>query len=149
MNNSTEIPKFFVITATSIVNTGKVSWGYIFDSGANKNDLCFDYPYFGFVELAQKPDNFVNPFKLAHGEPGAIGDDGVKRWNANVFESGKGLVFGGGVDDSGDGIETLTQQLPASVLLMQQDIFDKFKAACEKNNILVEHFEYNGELKTA
>ncbi|MGE5472724.1 MAG: hypothetical protein ACM3UU_00695 [Ignavibacteriales bacterium] len=143
-----ERPRFYVITAKEIIETGKISFKFMFDSGSNI-DLCLEFDYFGFAEVVKKDDNYVNPFKLMRGESGAIGDDGIKRLNVNVFESGKGFVFGGSVDGTDEGMQEFVKNIPGCVLLMHEDIFDKFNTACEKNNIAVEHFAYSGALKTA
>ena len=77
------LPKFYIITATEILDTGMVSFKFMFDSGSDI-DMCLSYNNFGYAKLDKKSDNHVNPFKLVRGEPGAIGDDGVKRWNPKV-----------------------------------------------------------------
>ena len=83
------------------------------------------------------------------GEPGAVGDDGIKRWTAFVFKDGYGQIFGAGVDDVEEGLLEFVEDIPTCVLLMQRDIFDTFQAACKSRKLDVIHLEYDGLLKTA
>ena len=61
MENKT-LPKFYVITASEIVDTGKLSYTFMRDSKSNI-DLCLKYGKFGYVKLEKKSDDYINPFK--------------------------------------------------------------------------------------
>ena len=85
--------RIFVITGISIIDTGKVSFRFMFDSSAPYTQFMEYSGQFGLLTLDKKGDDYVDPFRLARSEPGAIGDDGVKRWQVFIFKSGKGRSF--------------------------------------------------------
>ena len=145
--------KLFVVTGTKINYTGKVSFKFIATEGVPFNELTEIYNRFAWLRLRDKADNEINPFKLMRGEKGAVGNDGVKKWEVFVFESGNGQIMNASAEEnpgSETGLASIIKELPGCVILMDRNLFDRFKKICDDlPEIELGFFHYNGELKTA
>lgn len=114
--------KLFVITAPEVGFTGKASYSFMLESGANFDDFADLSGLWGVVE--RKGD----------------------RWNINLGNY-NGIAFGGGVDEPG--LENLLKKMTASgVLVMHRDDFDRFEKACKAVGIEIRSFHSPKKLFT-
>lgn len=147
--------KLFVITGTSIKDTGKVSWSFTMKDGVPFDKFASYCGKFGWLLLRQKGKNEFNPFKLVRGEPDAIGNEGIKKWEVFIFEAGKGQIFTGSADEtpekeSEEGLRSLIKDLPDCVLLMSRDLFARFEKVCMGfGNVTLGFHHHEGELETS
>jgi len=128
-----------------------ISYIFMFDSGAPHELFMELSDNYGLLELRDKGENEIDPFKLARGQPGAIGPDGVMKWEISVGSSGE-QVFGGNADEAPPnegGLKNLLAEMPDCVLLMEKAIFGRFEKACQNLRIEVKSFHYEGTLATA
>ena len=73
----------------------------------------------GLLTRASKSSDYVNPFRLARGEPGAVGDDGVPRWELFLGQDGQQIFFGAVDDDlEGRGLASILEDVPDCVVLV-------------------------------
>ena len=107
------------------------------------------------LKLRQKGDDEINPFKLARGEAGAIGDDGVQKWEIWLGGSG-GMKAQGSVEENPpeeDRIKRLLGDLfddgSSAVLLMSRDVYDRLESVCQALGFELEAHHYDGELVTS
>ena len=143
--------KLYVITATSIKETGSQSYIFMIDSDAPYYKEYGDISHlWGMVKLREKGENEVNPWKLARGEPGAIGPDGIKKWQIFVGNA-DGQQFFGSVEESPDekGLQRLLAEIPDCTISMLREHFDRFQKACEAAGIKLGFFHFAGELATS
>ncbi|MFA6594298.1 MAG: hypothetical protein WCT16_03510 [Candidatus Buchananbacteria bacterium] len=147
--------KLFVITGTSIKETGVYSFKFMIDSQAPRSKLSGISSRFGCLHLRPKDKNYINPFKVVRGEPNAIGDDGVKRWEIFVFESGRGQIMTCSIDETPgqeteEGLIDLIKELPSCVLLMDKNTFERFAQTCATlPYIELNYHHFDGELATS
>ncbi|MFA6296490.1 MAG: hypothetical protein WC663_03990 [Patescibacteria group bacterium] len=147
-----EAQRLCVITGTKVVNTGEISFKYLHESGAKHTMISEFFGHYGHVYLREKGENEVDPFKLARGEEGAIGPNGILKWDIVVVKSGHGIVMQGHVDEmlpDERGLMELLKDVPKCTLLMQRDIFDRFENACQMMGIELEVHHFDGELRTS
>ena len=142
--------KISVITGTKIIDTGRVSFKFMFDSDAPR-DHTLPFKAWGTLCKRDKDDNYLDPFRFARGEEGAIGDDGIPRWRICLFENGHGSVYGAGWDADGSegdlkNLKETFQGMPNCCILMSPEIFEEVKEYFEGIELLEHHFE--GELVT-
>ena len=148
-----EVKSIYVITCTHLIETGKMSFKFMFDSKAPFTELA-DYSNannYGFVKLTEKEENEVNPFKLMQGEPNAIGPDGIKKWRIYTGDS-KGQTFGGSVEEvpkKEDGLMRLLEDIESCILLMDVALFERFSIACNRLQINIRGHHFDGELSTS
>lgn len=139
----------YLIVANTLIETGRVGWGFYFDSGAPYDDFYQLAGVFGVITVKDKSDNYIDPFRLARGEPNAIGPDGVMRWNVNVFsQESQGLLLSLGIDNLEGALPKLLEELPDCVLLTHQEALPPLRAAAEGMGINLGVFEYHGVLHT-
>src|SRR4051812_25312634 len=86
-----------VVTATKIVYNERRSFAFMFKSDMPRQWIGSGNKW-GFLELQKKDGNHFDPWewaKMQRGEPHGqiVGDDGVLRWNLNIFESGNGMYL--------------------------------------------------------
>jgi len=147
--------RIFVVTGTEVPDTGKVSFSFMMKEGVPFEKFRDISQTYGWLQLRKKGDNEIDPFKAVRGEPGAVGDDGVKKWEAFVFEVGRGQVMtGSGEETPKSGVEKslarLIEEMPSCVLLMGRDLFDRFKKACASLPVVTLGFyHYLGVLPTS
>jgi hypothetical protein len=108
--------KIFAITSPRIIDTGKVGWGFQIESNAEFGAFDALSDRYGYLKLAQE------------------------RWSTNVFDVGKGFIYGAsGDEDPGEitdaGLTVILERIPNCVLLMQRDLFDRFESACRSCGI--------------
>lgn len=106
------------------------------------------------MTLKKKPDDFFDPFKLGERQQEEELSDlneSILRWNLFVFESGRGQVLGGGADQDkeGESLVKLIGEAENFVLLTHAETLDSLKLACEKLNIDLSVFTFNGTLSTS
>jgi hypothetical protein len=117
--------KFYVITATEVQETNRISFGFMFDSKSNFDEYSH----------IKKWGAFFSPNKTEI----AI----------NLFESDKGLVFGwGNFEMTTEWTKELIQKLPEAVILMSTERANLFCQCCNELNIEYKRHDYNGVLKT-
>lgn len=140
----------YVITTPAIRNTDRVSFKFMFDSKAPFEKFASISGNYGIVKLTDKDSNEINPFKLARGESGAIGSDGVKKWRINIFDS-DGLVLAGSVEESPQesGLQKILGDVDSCVLLMETSIVDKFRDVCNVLGIQIDMFACDEILSTS
>ena len=146
--------RIFAITGISIKDTGSVSFRFMVDSGAPYEQFMDYSDKFGLLKLDKKGDDYVDPFRLARSEPGAVGDDGIKRWQVFIFKSREGQIFSGSVNETvgletEEGLARLIPEFPECVLLMAREHWEKFEKACEGLDIKLDCFHVPQELVTA
>lgn len=147
--------KLFVVTASSIVDTGKVSFRFMFDSGARFVDFSDIANQYSWLRLRKKADDEIDPFKLARREPGAVGDDGVKKWEIFVFKCSEGQIMTASADESPkdsieQGLVRIIEETPSCVILMVRHLFERFERVCRAfPEIELGFHHYEGELKTS
>ncbi len=143
---------FRIVTTPQLEQTERVSFKFLVHPGVPRDFICDTW---GIVTMRRKDDNEINPFKLARGEPGAIGDDGVKRWDIHLFTGERGNICSGGVDESSDegGLRTLlrdaTEGIDRIALLMEKDLLDRFTNVCNALGIEFQIHECSENLSTS
>jgi hypothetical protein len=145
----------FVVTTTELQDTGKMSVKFMIRDGIPTNELIRYAGVWGLARRRRKDDNEVNPWKLVREEKGAIGDDGVRRWDLHLFKS-DGFLFCGNVDEiptTEEGLKELIssafENIDRAVLLIPRNDFDAFEAACNDIGIEVKSHHYDGALSTS
>jgi hypothetical protein len=143
--------RLFVVTAPAITDTGRVSFKFLFDSKAQ--NIPFDTTgRYGQVMLEDKHKDEVDPFKLARGEPGAVGPNGTKKWRICIGNS-KCRDLAGSVNECPNenerGLQELLKDAGEAALLMERGIFDRFELAAKAvgYEVLAHHFD--GTLSTS
>lgn len=138
----------FAVTTPQLRTTGRMSHNFMVQQGVP--DDILNCKVWGLVTIRRKGDNEVNPFRLVQGEPYAIGDNGVMRWDVHLFQSGRGNIFSGGVDEhrpQEDGLQQLLQSAledkGSAALLMERSVFNRFETVCKTLGIalLVHHHQ--------
>ncbi|HSX24574.1 MAG TPA: hypothetical protein VLG69_01265, partial [Candidatus Andersenbacteria bacterium] len=86
---------FCIVTTPQLQDNGKVSFKFLVQPGVPRDFIC---DIWGIVTMRRKGDTEMDPFKLVRGEPDAIGEDGVKRWDIHLFTGERGNICSGGVD---------------------------------------------------
>jgi hypothetical protein len=101
--------RFYIVTAKDVVNTGKLSWQFLFQSK-------LDYPMCR---------------EISAGNWGHLTDDETDVL-INIFNSNNKLILGWG-NDSVDKtwIAELIKEMPSCALLMKKEYADVFKEQCE------------------
>lgn len=119
--------KFNIVTADEIIQTGRISFKFIFDSAMDYNNH-------------EKVDNWGVILKDLKNNDIMV----------NVFNS-NGLVFGWGNNKLNDEkwITSLLDRLPTCSLLMEKDDSEIFKEYCEKLGYEYTYTYFEGSLKTA
>lgn len=147
-----------VVTCKTLKETGRIS--YIFMINANTPREWMSQGFtdtWGILKCEKKSDNHFDPFKWAQVQRGEIpqdtqvvGDDGVRRWNINLF-NGEGFVLGAGWNEGGkDEFGELLKDMPerCTILMLRQD-FDAFEAGCKKHGVELVALHHDGELRTS
>jgi hypothetical protein len=156
----TKPKRISVITANEIDFTGRVSFKFMFDSGA-PHDHTLPFPKWGYMSLDSKSSDHLDVWEWAkmqrgeeHGQ--TVGDNGVGRWNINLFQPGNEKPsFIAGFDDDEHRITTLQKligdDLPDCVILMHKPLFGPFKAACDglEDKVVLLHHHFEGTLSTS
>ncbi|NQT50107.1 hypothetical protein HQ571_05420 [Candidatus Kuenenbacteria bacterium] len=144
--------RIFAITGTDVVNNGLVSFKFMFDSGAPPNKIL-TYGEWGTLHLRDKGDDEIDPFKLVRGEPGAVGPDGVQKWQFNLFKSGTGSTLTAHVEEAPDeeekGLQSILKEANNCVVLMKRGEFDRFEVACLAAGIEMDCHHFDGSLSTS
>ncbi len=147
--------QIFVITAPSIVETKMVSWAFMMKDKIPYDRFSSFADTFGYLSLNTKSDDHVDPWKFVRNEPGAVGDDGVKRWTLNIFNAGNrgGPILAGGVNETPNdpyepGLAKLLEEAPKCVLLMHRDLFERFEMAATSQHFQVDVHHHDSELET-
>jgi hypothetical protein len=119
--------KVNIITANEVIETGTISYGFIFDS---KSDYSNHQKVSKWGAVLKSKDC-----------------NGVL---INIFESGTGLVFGWGNDSFEDEswLSELLSKMPASTLLLDSKKAEFLKQFCEKKEIEFAYHHYDGILYT-
>ena len=144
--------RIFAITGTDVADNGRVSFKFMFESGAPAEKFL-SYGEWGTLCLRDKGDNEIDPFKFARGEPGSVGPDGVQKWEIHLFESGKGFTMTAHVEEAPDeeekGLQRVLKDANDCVVLMKRDEFDRFEVACRAAGIEMDCHHFDGELSTS
>jgi hypothetical protein len=147
--------RIFIISANKLNNTGTVSYIFMFNSNAPFLEFQEYSNHYGLVELQDKTASHVDPYRLMQGMPDAIGPDGNKRWNINMYRTSRGGVTPGhragmGCDESSEDVEVCNFFIksPDCVLLTHTDALPKLRLACQKAGAEITVFEYDGILST-
>lgn len=141
--------KLYIITATNVKETSLITYRFMVDSGAPYQEFRDISGLWGLVKLRDKGENEIDPFKLARGESGAIGPDGIKKWQIYVGNAG-GLDFSGYADEgtNEEGLKSLLEEMPDCVLLIARENFDRFQKACGAAGIELGFYHFAGQLST-
>jgi hypothetical protein len=137
MDNSSETkkPKFVIVTANSIIDTGKISFKFIFDSKLD---------YVKQREISEgRWGHLIDLPGCAHAEPSVT---------INVFDNkpSSGICFGWGDATVNDAwLIKLVQELPSCTLLMKEEYAKMFTATCDVLSIEYLFHHFDGELLTA
>lgn len=143
-----------VMTCLTMKDTGMISYMFTLEAPREWMDFCNN---FGVLKRSKKDGNHLDPWKLAGVLRGElprdtqfVGDDGVARWNLNIF-NGDGLVVGSGWDDGGlPAMERAFEGFPEScILLMLRSDFDDFEKACKAQGVDLDVRHHAGELRTS
>lgn len=147
-----------VVTCTKLKDTGRISYIFLFNSKSPEawmNEGFTDV--YGILRRDKKSDNHLDPFKMARVQSGElpretqfVGDDGVARWNVNLFNS-DGFVLGCGWDDNGpEAMATALEGWPERcTILMRREDYEPFEKACKALCIDVQVLHVDGELSTS
>lgn len=142
--------KVYIISAEYLVDTGYVSFKFMFDSRAPFPEFGEYASHFGVVTLKDKDANYVDPFRLMQGKPGAVGPDGHQRWNFGLFKANQGMVVGMGCDEGGEEqMIAELRKLPSCVLLTHHEATPALKKMLEAAGFEVSIFECPGTLRTS
>lgn len=138
-----------VVAADSVVDTGKISYIFMINS-----DMPRDFgnsKLYGNLYLREKAPNEVNPFRLARGEPGAIGPDGFKRWTCHLGDSYGQKFFASADEDkiNEEGLQQILKDLPDGILLVEKNLLERIQAACTFMGIELHVHSYDGTLATS
>jgi len=135
-----------IVPSEGIHETGKTDFTFMFTVDV-PSELSLVRPYGVLKRRAKSPD-YVDPFKLARGESGAIGDDGVARWHINVGARGQ-QVFAGSVDadDDGLGLADLLKDAPDCVVMVPPEDVEALQQA--SGAVELEVMRYEGVLSTS
>lgn len=121
------ILKLIIVTANEVIQTGKISFIFLFDSKLE---------YSKHQEMG--------------GGYGFIWDNEDKSVGINVFQDGRGMVFGWGHEEfSKDWIADLLEKMDPATLLMSKDKAEMMKKYCDENNIEYHYHHYDGVLRSA
>ena len=82
---------------------------------------------------------------------GFVGDEGGGDHPINVFEGGRGLLYGGGwtAEDDGDWEKEMLDGVPSCTLLMSTGTFEWWRGLCARHGVDFEHHHFAGGLKTS
>jgi hypothetical protein len=146
--------RIYAIVAGKVEETGMVSFKFIFSSGAPYPEVSQVADVFGVVFLREKSDGYLDPFRLARGEAGAVGPDGFKRWEMSLFQSGGiGQILGLGLDEDQQEEKmlqaNLRDELPDCVLLMDTNTYQRFEPVCKTAGVELSTWCYDGVLRTS
>jgi len=146
--------KIFAVTTPQLTANGQMSYSFMLAPGVS--DDILECGYWGVVTIRHKGENEVNPFRLARGEPNAVGDDGVMRWDLHLFAPSEGNVYSGGADahpPQEDGLrELLTGGMHdkgSVALLMERNVFDRVQSVCTGLGIEVQVHHHPEPLSTS
>jgi hypothetical protein len=140
---------FFVVTATSVEETGSVDPTFMVRSGMPWERLR-PIEEFGYVALLLPGPEHFNPFGI--GRPGTR-PEGLRRWHISIGTS-SGLKSSASVDECPDkgeeGLADLLSDIHSpAVLLMEREVFDQFEIACKTAGIKLEVHHFEGKLSTS
>lgn len=123
--------ELFAVVAKNVIDTGKVSFGFMYGCKASFDDFQGLTGQFGLI--LRKPEDEVS-------HPDADNDIFF------VFKSERG----GQIFTSGNEIpfQERVKECPKAVLLMDERQFEKFKVACEALAIPFGEIHYDGNLAT-
>lgn len=147
--------RIFVVTGDPVVYNGKVSFSFMVKENVPFPKFKEYAKKFAWLRLRKKGDNELNPFKLVRGEPNAVGDDGVKKWEIFVFETGRGQIMTASAEetpkkDIEEGLKDILMDVPECVMLMSKDLYDRFEKACSKiPDINLDHYHNDNEIETS
>ncbi len=143
-----------VVPEGGLERTGRISFRFLVEADGLP-DETFGLP-FGFLWRHAKDENYIAPFKLAHNEPGAVGDDGVPRWQINLFKQGPvqgdNLLMAGGVDsvDGESGLNELLGNIDDDcVVLVPEEDIEPVELAFEGLGHTLHIVRHAGSLKTS
>jgi hypothetical protein len=140
--------RFFVVTTPDLRKTGTMSYRFMVEPGIP--DEVMDCKIWGLLTLRSKDNNELNPWT------GAVGDDGVQRWDLHLFRD-SGFVLTVSVDadvpeDEGLGrlIEKALEDRSCGIaLLMQRTSFDRFAASCKRMEVPIKVHHHANPLTTS
>ncbi|MDD3887576.1 MAG: hypothetical protein PHN19_02270 [Patescibacteria group bacterium] len=117
---------FHVITAKRIIDTGRLSFRFLLDSGVSQERVRDYFGYYGHAQV--------------------VNDERGRHWESFVMKTNEGQVF-----CSGNELPLLEflSDMPACNLLMDEKYFEEFERACREIGIEVEAYHYDGELRTS
>lgn len=142
-----------VITCLTMQETGRISYLFTLEAPREWMKFCNNY---GVLKRGKKEGSHFDPWKWAAVQRGElpqgtkfVGDDGVARWNLNIF-NGDGLVVASGWDDGGlPAMERALEGFPEfCTLLMLRSDFDDFEKVCKAQGVDLAVLHHDGELKT-
>ncbi|HEY4963872.1 MAG TPA: hypothetical protein VIH90_04215 [Candidatus Saccharimonadales bacterium] len=133
-----------VVPREGIKDTGLVGFQFLIDVDVPPADVI-SKP-FGILSRHKKSDNYTDLFRLARGEPGAIGDDGVLRWGLSLFARGQ-MVHLDGVDDPG--LEQLLLDAPDCNVLVPPEDIEPIELACSSLGHNLTVIRHQGILATS
>lgn len=146
-----------VVTCTKLKGTGRIS--YMFLITANTPDKWMAEGFtdiYGILLCSRKSADHFDPFAWAAVQRGElppetkfVGDDGVRRWNLNLFNS-QGFVMATGWDEGGKDEfgETLKNFPERCAILMLRENYDAFEKGCKAAGFDVTALHFDGELST-
>lgn len=126
-----------VITGTKVVDTGKISFKFLFDSKGPGEDFLEFLGHYGIITLRSIETNL----EVVVEEVRSLG----VYWD--IFVMGRnGQEFTGGNELS---LEDLLLEIPKCYLLMRRDLFEPFEKVCQEVGIELVVHHFDGELKTS
>lgn len=147
--------EIFVITGTEVKDTGKVSFAFQMKDGVPFDRFSRQSGTYGWLRLRPKGPDEIELRSLGKGKSIQVGDDGTLRWEVFVFEAGRGQIMtASGPEDSkndpDESLLTIVRELPSCVLLMSQEMFPRFKKACDyAPDVTLGVHHHEGQLATA
>lgn len=134
-----------VVPSEGVQYTRTINYMFMIEANVPR-DLCSDRPY-GTLRRVAKGPNHVQPFKLARGEEGALGDDGVALWQMNIGRMGEQTMFAAvDADEAGLGLDELLRDTPDCVILVSPEDAEALSQT-EVVDLQVIHFQ--GALATS
>jgi hypothetical protein len=132
-----------VVPKYGLENTGRISFKFLIDAEIPRGIVSKP---FGLLIRQNKTEDYVDPFKLVRNEPGAVGNDGVKRWSLNLYSKGQLLL-----DSSADepGIVDILSATPDCVILVPLEDLEPLEMACKSLGHALDVFFHNGALTTS
>jgi hypothetical protein len=139
-----------VITAKEILRREIISFRFMFASKAPRELFMGLGNTYGFLDLREKEDNELDPYKFARGEPNAIGPDGTQKWEALIGSNGEQDFYeSADQTPNEEGLKKILADMPDCVLLMEEKLFAPVNQACEDLGITVAASHYAGSLATS